>query len=317
MKRKWIVILAAALALLVIASGTSSSLAQTEDEAPVAPRPMPVPELAIVAPRRAPAGEEVSMTVFDRQDQDPVKDAGIWALTRENAESLRERIAEIREENENGIRDLDWESLVSGYGFSLGTTQGNGQLKYTFTEEGGYLLIAIKQGYIPGRTFIAIRTIPVALAIQAPRRAPVGEAVTMTVFQRGTEDPVKDAGIWALTRENAGSLRERIAEIREENENGIRDLDWESLVSGYGFSLGTTHGNGQLKYTFTEEGGYLLIAIKQGYIPGRTFIAIRSIPEANVLSKWGRPVKGPGDASGLPRRFAKKPQKENNTESND
>ena len=155
---------------------------------------------------------------------------------------------------------------------------------------------------------------PEALAIQAPRRAPFGESVTMTVFQRGTEDPVKDAGIWAITRENAESLRERIAELREEDENAIRELDWESLVSGYGFFLGTTHGNGQLKYAFTEEGGYLLIAIKPGYLPGRTGIAIRNIPEADVSSQWEKPGKGPRNAPDLPKQFNRKPQAENNAE---
>ena len=115
-----------------------------------------------------------------------------------------------------------------------------------------------------------------ALEIMAPRRAPVGEAVTMTVFQRGTLDPVKDAGIWALTRDEAEALKEEIAGIREEGGNGVRDLDYQALLRGHGTFLGTTHGNGQLKHTFDEAGWYLLVAVKEGYHPGRTHIAIRA-----------------------------------------
>jgi len=114
-----------------------------------------------------------------------------------------------------------------------------------------------------------------ALAILAPRRAPVGEEVSMTVFQRSTQDPVKDAGVWALTQENAEVLKGEIAKLKEEGNVSAQELDWESLVSGLGIPLGTTKGNGRLEYTFTEEGRYLLVAIKEGYIPGRTGIAIK------------------------------------------
>ena len=287
MKKKRSGIIAVLMGLLVLTSVAAPALAQNEEEVPAGTGPMPRAELAIVAPRMAPVGEEVSMTVFERQNQTPVKDAGIWALTRENAEALKEETAAIREQGGNAAQELDWESVVSAYGFFLGTTQGNGQLKYTFTEGGWYLLVAVKQGYIPGRTGIAIRTMLQALAIEAPRRAAPGETVTMTVFQRGTEDPVRDAGIWALTRENAEALKAEIDAIREGSDNAVQELDWESLVSAYGFFLGTSQGNGQLKYTFTEEGGYLLIAIKQGYMPGRTGIAIRAMPQVLAIQAQG------------------------------
>ena len=280
MKKKWAGVLTMMLTILVLVSTAVPVLAQSEGEAPGGTSPIFRAGLAIVAPGVAPVGEEVSMTVFDRQNQLPVKDAGIWALTQENAEILKVEIDRLRGESAASIQELDWESLVSGYGFFLGMTQGNGQLKYTFAEEGGYVLIAIKQGYYPGRTFIAIRTIPVALEIQAPKRASSGEEVTMTVLQKGTGEPVKDAGVWAITRENAEILKVEIDRLREENATSIQELDWESLASVYGFFLGVTHGNGQLKYAFVDEGGYLLLAIKPGYIPGRTFIAIRNIPDA-------------------------------------
>ena len=107
-----------------------------------------------------------------------------------------------------------------------------------------------------------------ALAIDAPDRAPVGEEVTMTVYQRGTADPVKDAGVWALTREQAEELRAEVDSIREQDAESLRDLDWESVVGIRGTFLDATNGSGQLKHSFGEAGGYLLVALKPGYYPG-------------------------------------------------
>ena len=152
MKKRRASIIAMLLALLVLVSTAVPALAQNEEEQTVVPKSIP-DALAILAPIRAPVGEEVSMTVFERSTQDPVKDAGVWALTQENAEVLKEEIAKLKEEG----KEPDHEALVSGLGIPLGTTKGNGRLEYTFTEGGRYLLVAIKEGYIPGRTGIAIR----------------------------------------------------------------------------------------------------------------------------------------------------------------
>ena len=278
MKRKWYSIVTAVMAALLLTLTATPVLAQSEEEVTASPRPMLRVGLAIVAPRMAPAGEEVSMTVFDRPTQNPVKDAGIWALTQDEAETLKEKIEKLRGEGEASVQKLDWESLVSVHGIFLGETHGNGQLKYTFTEKGWYLLIAVKQGYVPDRTGIVVRTIPKALAIEAPRRAQVDEKVTVTVSQRGTEDPVKDAGIWALTRDEADTLKEEMVAIRAEGNTTAEELDYESKISVHGTFLGTTNGSGQLKHTFNEAGGYLLVAVKKGYFPGFAPIGIIAIP---------------------------------------
>ena len=171
MKRKWSSIIAVLFALLVLASTAVPSLAQSEQEEGTGPNPVPRPALAVIAPRMAPVGEEVSMTVFQRSTQEPVKDAGVWALTRENAETLKAKIAELREEGNGSLQELDWESLVSPLGIFLGTTNGNGRLEHTFAEGGRYLLIAIEQGYIPGRTGIAIRVPRSIEPLEAPSSA--------------------------------------------------------------------------------------------------------------------------------------------------
>lgn len=279
MKKKWKVMITAGLALLVLASTVVPVLAQSEEEGTVSSGSVFRPGLAIVAPRAAQVGEKVGMTVFDRPNQEPVKDAGVWAFTREKAEAMQADIASIREADE--AAEPDYESLANIYGTFLGYTSGSGKLQHTFDEAGWHLLVAIKQGYFPGRTGIAIGTIRRALAIEAPRMAPPGEEVTMTVFQRGTQEPIKDAGVWALTRENAEAMQADVASVMEADE--VAEPDYESLANIYGTFLGTTNGSGQLKHTFDEAGFYVLVAVKRGYIPGRTGIAIRTIRQALAI----------------------------------
>ena len=186
----------------------------------------------------------------------------------ENAEALKSQIAGVRP-SENSSVDL--EALLNGHGIFLGTTHGNGELKHTFETEGIYVLVAFKKGYLPGYTGIAIKNPPKALSIQAPRSSPVGESVTMRVTQRGTEEPVKDAGVWALTPAEAEALKAKAANARA-TDNTTPDI--ESIIGGFGVFLGRTHGNGELNYTFDNEGRYILVAVKNGYTPGYTGIAI-------------------------------------------
>ena len=287
MKRKWAVIIVTLMALLMLVSTAGPTLAQSEQDGTASSQPRYKVGLAIVAPRWAPVGQEVSMRVFERLNQNPIEGAGIWALTRDEAEALKQEMTSIRETSDSANQEPDYESLANVHGTLLGRTDGNGRLRYAFTEEGDYVLVAVKRGYFPGFAPIAIRALPDALAIEAPRWSPVGQEVTMTVFQRGTQDPINDAGVWALTRDEAEALKQEVTSIREASDN-TTEVDYESLVSVHGFFLGTTHGNGELKYAFTEEGGYLLVAVKEGYIPGYAPIAIKTMPDALAIEapRW-------------------------------
>jgi hypothetical protein len=182
------------------------------------------------------------------------------------------------------IKKHDYEALVDIRGTFLGRTGEDGKLWHTFTEASHYVLVAVKKWYLPGFTSINVRGILRALAIEAPRRAPVGEEVTMTVLQRGTEEPVEGAGIWALTRDNAEVLREEMKELKEDTSIAAEDKDYEALVDIRGTFLGRTDEDGELSHTFTEAGGYLLAAVKRGYFPGFAPIGIGSINIPQALA---------------------------------
>jgi uncharacterized lipoprotein YmbA len=238
--------------------------------------------LGIDAPWRAEVDENVTITVFQRGTDDPVKDSSVWALTREDAEPLRERLTSIRESDDTAHIDATVQEILDVHGIFLGNSNGAGKVRYAFEEAGRYLLIAKKSGYVPGWRPIAIGMASKALAIDAPRKAQVDENVTITVFQRGTQDPMKDAGVWAFTREDAASLKDQIAGIRESGDKSQIDAAIEEACNVYGMFLGTTNGAGKVKHAFEEAGGYLLVTWKQGFFPGWKPIEI--LPEIELQS---------------------------------
>lgn len=274
--RKRTTIIATLAVLLVLVLGPMSVLAQSDQDATVSSKPPVKEALAIIAPWVTPVGQEMSIRVFLRANQEPFGGAGVWALTREDAEALKLEMAALREDASFAAEEPDHEALLNSYGTFLGRTGTDGRLYHTFEEAGSYVLVAFSAGYAPGFTRVRVKSLLDALVIEAPGRAEVGERVTITVFQRGTLDPVKDAGVWALTREQAESLKAEMESIRETGDHAAVQAALEEAVSIRGIFLGTTNGSGKVIYAFTEEGGYLLLAFKQGYFSGFAHIGIRA-----------------------------------------
>lgn len=278
--KKWSVVIPVIMAALLLVLSPASALAQSDDEAASGPRPFGKGSLAIVAPRLAGVNQEISMTVFLRYNQEPFEGAGVWALTRDEAEALREEIKALRESEGFSEEGADYEAVADVHGRFIGRTDENGKLRHSFGEAGNYVLAAFHQGYFPGFTVIHIGELPRALAIEAPKRAPVGEEVIMTVTQRGTADLIEGAGVWAITRDNVEVLRGELTLLRENKDIAPEDKDFESLAGMYGIFLGNTDANGQLSHAFAEGGGYMLLTIKPGYFPGATGIFIGELPKA-------------------------------------
>jgi len=288
--KKWQLILVAMMALLLLVLSPIAALAQGEGETREGPKPKMEGALAVVAPRIAFVGKEMTLRVFLRANQEPFEGAGVWALTQDEADLLREEMAALREED-GPAEEHDFEALISGYGAFLGRTGEDGRISHTFTEAGRYVLIAVKKKYFPGFSPIGVRDMPRALGIEAPRGVGVGKEFTLTVFQRLTEEPVEEAGVWALTRDEAEALREEMIALREDSSIAPEEKDYEAVVSLYGTFLGRTDEDGQLTHAFTEAGGYLLVAVKQGYLPGFSPIGVRDMPKALAIwAPWRAPV---------------------------
>ena len=93
---------------------------------------------------------------------------------------------------DNGINaaGVDSEALANLQKIFLGTTGQDGQVSHTFTGQGRYLLVAFKSGHAPGLALLVVKKVPKALGIRAPRTAEPDEEVTITVFDRRTEEAI-------------------------------------------------------------------------------------------------------------------------------
>lgn len=241
-------------------------------------KPM-VKALGIKAPNAAPVGEETTITVFERGTGESVEGALVFALSRENAEALKAEMAPLREDSVTAAADVDYEALARAYGEFIDITDEKGEVHHAFDKAGWYLLLAVKPDYLPAFRPIHIGTVPTALVIRAPRTAPVGEEVTIGVFERGTGEPVEGAGVWALSRDNALALNEEMAVLREDAVS-VADTDYEALVRIYGEFIDFTDENGEVHHAFDEAGWYLLVAVKPGCYPGFASIRIGEFPKA-------------------------------------
>ncbi|MCP4608923.1 MAG: hypothetical protein GY845_09440, partial [Planctomycetes bacterium] len=140
--------------------------------------------LGIKAPKVVGVNEDVTMTVYQRLTHDPIEGAGVWAFSKDDAETVRIEIADIRSEIQTDAQEYDYEALMNTYGEYLGRTNNEGQLTHAFDQTGKYVLVTWKMGYWHGFASITIKDQRPALAIRAPRFSQIGQEITMTVCER-------------------------------------------------------------------------------------------------------------------------------------
>ena len=246
-------------------------------------KPLRLPALTINALGRADVGERVTITVNEKATGDAVKDAGVWALSREKAEAIKAELADRKSNADAAQLESIVEDTLNVNGTFLGTTNGAGKLTTSFDADGTYLLATYKRGFLPAYKPILIGTsVGRALVIQAPRKAVVDQNVAITVVEKATGDAVKDAKVWALSKDQALSLREEIAALKSKNDH----VAIENAINSHAMYLGSTNGAGKLNHKFDVAGGYLLVTYKAGYWPGMAPIVIT--PEtASPDSKQG------------------------------
>ena len=139
------------------------------------------------------------MTVFDRINHNPMEDAGVWALTRDNVETLKAEMQVLREDTSITAEEKDYEAVVGIYGDFIGRTDENGELTHAFDEAGAYLMVAVKKGYIPGFAPVFVRGTPGQSIVpevnrvpqeegQMPEEEQVPQEEQVTEEEEGTED---------------------------------------------------------------------------------------------------------------------------------
>ena len=83
-------------------------------------------------------------------------------------------------------------------GVLIGTTGTDGTVTGTLTETGRFILVAIKEGYIPGFTRISItQAVKKVLNIKVPGSVEINKSVTISATERFTQEPLTGVAVYA------------------------------------------------------------------------------------------------------------------------
>ena len=273
--------------------------------------------LNIKAPNRAEVGSQVTLIVTERFTNKPVANASVYAkIIREIAvpsvttkittpksvepvskqvgvpkatiASVISSIAPVVKANAADFEaDLKTAEVVQQGGILLGNTDEKGVLVYTFKDDGIYMLAAIKANYAPGFAKIAVTlAAQKKLDIKAPASSPIGQPVTITVFDRRSQDVVEKASVYAVKANLivAPSVNsETRKDIPVESLNATEAEPYLSIAKQKGIFLGETGKSGTVVHTFTEGSLFVLVAFKEGYTPGFSRINIL-VPAQKILN---------------------------------
>jgi hypothetical protein len=220
------------------------------------------PALAMKAPASAQVGEAVIITVYETKSNTPVSGAKVWALS---ANSMAATTASTN----------DVSSYAVKYGIFLGETDKQGQVMTKFEKAGQYILVAVKDSYIPGVSKISIGDVK-TLVIRAPSTVKVWAPFSLRVVEQSVltvEIPVPKADVWAVDS----------AAIAVLNVN----TDLTTAAQKRGIHLGYTDEKGyvQPEPVFNRAGIYWLIALKDGYTPAITKIVVNGPVTATPTTK--------------------------------
>ena len=250
MKKAIFGVLASIIAVAMLLPVTAAAVTQPQLTSDTTPELRPA--LAIKAPNVAAVAQLVTITVVERHTGEPVPRAGVWAV-------------HVKGENVETYAALDDENSQF-----LGWTDRNGNVFHRFREPGQYVLVAVKDGFVPGFAKIAIKPLR-ALAVRAPDVAGVGQLVTITVVEKYIGIPIPKAGVWAI-------------DVNDTKDATNDAEDYASLAEKFGQFLGWTDRNGNVFHRFTEPGKYILVAVKDGLVPGFAKITILPLQPVSAQS---------------------------------
>jgi hypothetical protein len=236
-------------------------------------------ELKVALPARARIDDNINIKVLNRYDGNPEEGAAVYAL---EYNSVVRELSPVVSSNETDIssRAEIYADMAISTGTYIGDTDENGEVTYAFGSTGQYLVVAIKEGFVPGFNKISILgMVNGSLLLRVQDEAKVNIPLIIATVDKATSDNVSDVDIYAYKMEGfAASLGFTFREAFSFGNTARQNLAMS--VSDNGFYIGTTDESGILEYTFNEEGQYLLIAFKAGYSPDFERIEVIS-PDTN------------------------------------
>ena len=229
-------------------------------------------KLMVKSPGTADTGTSVTFIVIDRDSGQGIGGASLWALKIDDIKGTAESIWENLLAGSAGSDVVEkYRGWAKDKGILLGTSSGSGEVTYAFKDSGRYLLVAARDGYAPGFNQVKIGlTTQKYLVLKAPVSALSGQAVTIKVIDSNTGQPVENAAVNAFMNKIGVTPKLNPSPAPIENGTATQILIDSSPVG----AVYTTDANGEVQYTFSDPGQYIVVAKKDGYLSGSARINI-------------------------------------------
>jgi len=227
-------------------------------------------------------GQSSSIQVNDQSSGQPIEGAAVYSLKVENNMVIKQMPPTANNGKAMVNRVLNDADRVREKGVLVGNTDSAGQVAYSFPSSGQYLLAAFKEGYTAAVTrvsyFPAVSARP--LTLKAPSEANVGSAVAVSVLDDNTT-AISGAAVYSVRLDSIkdGQSLLRLlpgitADVKQKYTSLLKD---KSSLSGF------TDVNGQATINFARPGLFLLLAVKDGFIPDFARINILQVPTVTTV----------------------------------
>jgi hypothetical protein len=275
------------MGILAVLPAAAPARADSGNVIPVAPAG--IPALMLKVENTVQAGQPATITVFSRRSSETIAGATVYAIKTSGKavpsgpgkSTIRDSELEASGEPD-GIR---FEDLAASEGILIGTTGSDGTLSAPLAGIGRYLLVATKDGYIPGFARLLVRGAgnQSKLDIKVVLNAIAGQPAGIQVTQKSDGQATENATVYALKMEIGKDLK--LMPPTANNGKAVIGLavgDAERARQN-GVLVGRTDSSGRVSYSFPTPGQYILAAFKAGYGPGFTRINTRQLSALNPV----------------------------------
>jgi len=273
------------MGILAVLPATAPARADSGNVTPVAPAG--IPALMVKVANTIQAGQPATITVLIRRSNETIAGAMVYAIKTNGklpAAGPGNSATRNSESEDSGESDsIKFEALAGSEGMMIGITGDNGTLSATLAGAGRYLLIATKDGYIPGFARLQVRGAgnQAKLNIKVALKAVAGQPAAIQVTQQSDGQATENATVYALKMEIGKDLK--LMPPTAKNGKAVTGLAGGDAdrARQNGVLVGSTDSAGRVMYSFPTPGQYILAAFKAGYAPGFTRINTRQLSTVN------------------------------------
>jgi hypothetical protein len=262
------------MGMVMIMPSAAPARADSDNVTPVAP--VGIPALMIKVENTIQVGQPATIIVFSRHSNETIAGAPVYAIKTSGgvgpagSDNYTTHDGEFEDSMESD--GIQFEALTESDGILIGLTGDNGTLQATLAGTGRYLLIATKDGFIPGFARLNVKKDgnKARLKLQATASSPMGQQVMITVTDGISGQATENATIYALKVENTRAIKQMPPTANNGKPQAGPGRNDADRVRENGVLVGSTDSAGQVSYSFPSPGQYILAAFKEGYAPAVT-----------------------------------------------